>query len=103
MLAPRSDTNKKQKPWKPQTAPFIPADHSDEKPYRMFQAVTFTRNLFADNTPEVAVTIAANYLEVTPEKLAYEIGRYCAFRWQNTGMSEQFKNGLRAGFNGGGQ
>lgn len=97
-----SDTTdpKKRKPWKPQIGPFIAADENDTKPHRVFQAVSFARSIWHDNTMQGAAAIAANYLEADPARIAYELGRAAAFGWSDPALREQFTIGLREGLRG---
>jgi hypothetical protein len=97
------ETTAKKKPWRPPIGPFIQADTSDEKPHRIFQALSFTRSMLHEQTGQGACRIASNYLEADVQRIAYELGRAMAFGWADADLSEQFRNGLRAGFNGGGK
>ena len=97
----KPDTKEKKKAWRPQIGPFIQADNTDSKPYRMLNAVSFARTLAGEHTMQAAANLAATYLEVEPGKVAFELGRALAFGWNDSALAEQFKNGLRDGFKGG--
>jgi hypothetical protein len=97
------ETTAKKKPWRPQIGPFIQKNESDSNPHRTFQALSFTRSMLHEQTGQGACRIASNYLEADARRIAYELGRALAFGWTDAELSEQFRNGLREGFNGGGK
>jgi hypothetical protein len=98
MNAPAANTDKARKPFKPRALPFRESNPDGENPHALFRAVTFARQLKADNPPEIAVSIAANYNDLPPETVAFHLGRCDAFNWKKPAIAEAYKKGLRAGF-----
>jgi len=90
--------DKARKPFKPRALPFIESNPDAPEPFALFKAVNFARQLKADNPPEVAVSIAANYNDTPPETVAFHLGRCDAFNWKKPALAEAYKKGLRAGF-----
>ena len=98
MNKPNDTTDKARKPFKPRAIPYIESNPEAEHPHALFKAVNFARQLKADNPPEIAVCIAANYNDLPPETVAFHLGRCDAFNWKKPALAEAFKQGLREGF-----
>jgi len=98
MNKPDTNTDKARKPYKPRAVPFIESDKDAPEPFALFKAVNFARQLKADNPPEIAVCIAANYNDLPPETVAFHLGRCDAFNWKKQALADAYKQGLRAGF-----
>ncbi|MCC5848917.1 MAG: hypothetical protein JJU29_12595 [Verrucomicrobia bacterium] len=98
MNKPDTKTDKARKPYKPRALPFIESQPDAPEPYALFKAVTFARQLKADNPPEIAVCISATYNDLEPETIAFHLGRCDAFNWKKPALADAFKKGLRAGF-----